>query len=189
MKKSMARLNSKLCQQKIPGVKLRGFFTLCIKKLLLALRNSHGHSDGGADHGVVAHAQEAHHFHGRNRLWRFLNWGTRVPEEVSLSFLNARHTSIFIAWYAFFIGGILSYDLFRKPDVWTKLYIFAHLLSPLKNNEQVRNGFELKPHIFQDKYRKRIWIIFMGYPAILDTPFAIIKPESERWNKAKTSLK
>ena len=65
--------------------------------LLLALRNSNSHGDGGADHGVVAHAQKAHHFHGRNRLWRFLNWGTRVPEEVSLSFLNARHTSIFIA--------------------------------------------------------------------------------------------
>ena len=65
--------------------------------LLLALSNSDSHGDGSADHGVVAHAQKAHHFHGRNRLWRFLNWGTRVPEEVSLSFLNARHTSIFIA--------------------------------------------------------------------------------------------
>ena len=27
----------------------------------------------------------------------------------------------------------------------------------------------------------------MGCPVILDTPFAIIKPESERWNKTKTS--
>ena len=85
--------------------------------LFFALRHGNCHSDSRADHGVVAHAQKAHHFHGRNRLWRFLNWGTRVPEEVSLSFLNARHTSIFIAWYAFFIGGILSYHLFRKPDV------------------------------------------------------------------------
>ena len=69
----------------------------CRLSLLQALGNGHGDCDGRADHGVVAHAEEAHHFHGRNRLWRFLNWGTRVPEEVSLSFLNARHTSIFIA--------------------------------------------------------------------------------------------
>ena len=79
-------------QIKVPKKQLFSRFLL-----LPALGNSHSHSDGGADHGVVAHAQEAHHLHGRNRLWRFLNWGTRVPEEVSLSFLNARHTSIFIA--------------------------------------------------------------------------------------------
>ena len=33
--------------------------------LLQALRNSDGHGDGGADHGVVAHAQEAHHLNVR----------------------------------------------------------------------------------------------------------------------------
>ena len=38
--------------------------------LLLALGNSHGHGDGGADHGVVAHAQEAHHLHGKSALRR-----------------------------------------------------------------------------------------------------------------------
>ena len=38
--------------------------------LLLALGNSHGDSDSRADHGVVAHAQEAHHFHGKSALRR-----------------------------------------------------------------------------------------------------------------------
>ena len=38
--------------------------------LLLALGNSHSHGDGSADHGVVAHAQEAHHLHGKSALWR-----------------------------------------------------------------------------------------------------------------------
>ena len=38
--------------------------------LLPALSNSHGHSDGSADHGVVAHAQKAHHFHGKSALRR-----------------------------------------------------------------------------------------------------------------------
>ena len=37
--------------------------TLRFSLLLEALRNSDGDRDGGADHGVVAHAQEAHHFH------------------------------------------------------------------------------------------------------------------------------
>ncbi len=39
--------------------------TLRFSLLLQALRNSDGDRDGGADHRVVAHAQEAHHFHVR----------------------------------------------------------------------------------------------------------------------------
>ena len=39
--------------------------TLRFSLLLQALRNSDGHRDGGADHGVVAHAQEAHHLNVR----------------------------------------------------------------------------------------------------------------------------
>ena len=42
-------------QAEIPGVKLRGFFTLGIQKLFLALGNSHSHGDSSAHHGVVAH--------------------------------------------------------------------------------------------------------------------------------------
>ena len=33
--------------------------------LLEALRDGDGDRDGGADHGVVAHTQEAHHLHVR----------------------------------------------------------------------------------------------------------------------------
>ena len=39
--------------------------TLRFSPLLQALRNSDGDGDGGADHRVVAHAQEAHHLHVR----------------------------------------------------------------------------------------------------------------------------
>ena len=39
--------------------------TLRFSLLLQALRNSDGHGDGGADHRVVAHAQEAHHLNVR----------------------------------------------------------------------------------------------------------------------------
>ena len=52
-------------QIKIPKKQIFGRFFL-----LLALSNSHGHGDGGADHGVVAHAQKAHHFHGKSALRR-----------------------------------------------------------------------------------------------------------------------
>ena len=36
--------------------------------LLQALRDGDGHGDSGADHGVVAHTQEAHHLNGISRL-------------------------------------------------------------------------------------------------------------------------
>ena len=38
--------------------------------LLPALGNGNSHGHGGAHHGVVAHAQEAHHFHGKSALRR-----------------------------------------------------------------------------------------------------------------------
>ena len=42
------------------------FFSVFGKFFLLqALRNSDGHRDGGADHRVVAHAEEAHHLNVR----------------------------------------------------------------------------------------------------------------------------
>ena len=46
------------------------FYDFRAFRLLFALSNSHGHSDSRADHGVVAHTQEAHHFHGKSALRR-----------------------------------------------------------------------------------------------------------------------
>ena len=42
----------------------------CRLSLLQALGNGHGDCDGRADHGVVAHAQEAHHLDGKAALRR-----------------------------------------------------------------------------------------------------------------------
>ena len=39
------------------------FYCFRIFRLLFALSNSNGHSHSRTDHGVVAHAQEAHHLH------------------------------------------------------------------------------------------------------------------------------
>ena len=61
--------------QKYPLPHGSGYFVLCgivaflsafgKFSLLQALGHRDGHGDGGADHRVVAHAQEAHHFHVR----------------------------------------------------------------------------------------------------------------------------
>ena len=45
------------------GFELIQFKHRCFTRLLQSLLNSNGHSDSHADHGVVACAQEAHHFH------------------------------------------------------------------------------------------------------------------------------
>ena len=67
-------------QQKCPLHSEAGIFKILIKvlkkqlfsrfSLLLAFHNSDSHGDSGADHGVVAHAQKAHHFHGKSALRR-----------------------------------------------------------------------------------------------------------------------
>ena len=67
-------------QEKCPLRSEAGIFDMQIKVLkkqlfsrfylLLALGNSHSHGDSSAHHGVVAHAQEAHHFHGKSALRR-----------------------------------------------------------------------------------------------------------------------
>ena len=69
-------------QQKCPLHSEAGIFKILIKvlkkqlfsrfSLLLAFHNSDSHGDSGADHGVVAHAQEAHHFHGKSAFGGFL---------------------------------------------------------------------------------------------------------------------
>ena len=46
--------------------------------LLQSLFNSNSHGNGHADHGVVACAQEAHHFHVKSALRRLLCCAVRV---------------------------------------------------------------------------------------------------------------
>ena len=48
-------------------------FTLLLQRFL----NSNSHGDGHTDHGVVASAQEAHHFHVKSACRRLFAWGAR----------------------------------------------------------------------------------------------------------------
>ena len=66
-----------------------GLFTL----LLQAFLNSNSHGDGRADHGVVAHAQEAHHFHVKSALRRLCACGAGTFGAGSPTFRKARNTS------------------------------------------------------------------------------------------------
>ena len=62
--------------------------------LLQRFLNSHSHGNGSADHGVVAHAQEAHHFHVKSALRRLCGDFSRTFGAVSPTFRKTRDTSI-----------------------------------------------------------------------------------------------
>ena len=56
--------------------------------------NSNSHTDSSANHGVVAHAQEAHHFHVKSALRRLCGDFSRAFGAVSPTFRKTRDTSI-----------------------------------------------------------------------------------------------
>ena len=62
--------------------------------LLQCFLHSHSHGNGSADHGVVAHAQEAHHLYVKSALRRLCGDFSRAFEAVSPTFRKTRDTSI-----------------------------------------------------------------------------------------------
>ena len=155
----------------------RSFQRYEVLQLLLALSNCHGHGDGSADHGVVAHAQEAHHLNIKSACRRLCLWATRVSAEVIISFYLVANTtpSPRMMWFLFSIIQPLSFVNLREVNrpFGTSFNLFQHP----KTRSII---FESKCHIFYQKEMKKNMFFFNGYPAILDTPFAIIKSESER---------
>ena len=69
-------------------VQNRGFILL-----LQAFLNSNSHRDGHTDHGVVACAQEAHHFHVKSACRRLFACGAGTFEAGSPTFRKTRSTS------------------------------------------------------------------------------------------------
>ena len=61
--------------------------------LLQRFLNSNGHTDSSADHGVVAHAQEAHHFHVKSACRRLCACGAGTFGTGILTFRKTRSTS------------------------------------------------------------------------------------------------
>ena len=150
---------------------------VCEMKLLLALSNCNSASHGHTDHGVVAGAQEAHHLHIKSACRRLLHWGTRVSAEVIISFYLVANTasSLRMMWFLFSIIQPLSFVNLGEVNrpFGTSFNLFQH--PPTRSII-----FHTKRHIFYQKEMKKNMVFLKGYPAVLDTPFAIIKPESER---------
>ena len=150
---------------------------VCEMKLLLAFSNCNSASHGHTDHGVVASAQEAHHLHIKSACRRLCLWAARVSAEVIISFYLVANTasSPRMMWFLFSIIQPLSFVNLGEVNrpFGTSFNLFQH--------PRTRSIIlESKCHIFYQKEMKKNMFFFKGYPAILDTPFAIIKPESER---------
>ena len=76
------------------GFELFRFKSRGLTLLLQRFLNSNSHGNGSADHGVVAHAQEAHHFYVKSALRRLCGDFSRAFGAVSPTFRKTRDTSI-----------------------------------------------------------------------------------------------
>ena len=88
------KLNTKTRPRK-PGAGLLYQWISVGKDLALqSFFHSHSHGNGSADHGIVAHAQEAHHFHVKSALRRLCGDFSRTFGAVSPTFRKSGDTSI-----------------------------------------------------------------------------------------------
>lgn len=102
--------------------------------LLQALRNSDGHGDGGTDHRIVAHAEEAHHFHGHStNRWSVETLAGTSGRGTLISCI-LENTSVAKRALCFDYNDIISHDLFTKQwgselkyTLERLFYIFEHL--------------------------------------------------------------
>jgi len=99
-------------------------------QLLLAFSNCHGHGDSCADHGVVAHAQETHHFHVKSACRRLCYWAARVSAEVIISFFHGVIPSFKKWWYFNYTvrPSLCQLPLIRSNRFYPELTGFGHQL-------------------------------------------------------------
>ena len=113
------------------GFELLRFKSRGLTLLLQSLFHSHSHGNGSADHGVVAHAQEAHHFHVKSALRRLCACGARLFRAANPTFHKSGNTSLIPIECAFLTGCILSHHLSTKQALLTKINIFFSVLLSL----------------------------------------------------------
>ena len=87
--------------------------------LLQRFLNSNSHTDGSTDHGVVAHAQKAHHFHVKSACRRLCACGARLFRAANPTFHQSGNTSLIPIECAFLTGCILSHLLSTKQALLT----------------------------------------------------------------------
>ena len=111
------------------GFELLRFKSRGLTLLLQRFLNSNSHGNGSADHGVVAHAQEAHHFHIKSALRRLCACGARLFRAANPTFHKSGNTSLIPIECAFLTGCILSHPLFTKQALLILLNILQHLFA------------------------------------------------------------
>ena len=111
------------------GFELFRFKSMGLTLLLQCFFHGHGHGNGSTDHGVVAHAQEAHHFHIKSACRRLCACGARLFRAANSTFHKSGNTSLIPIECAFLTGYILSYLLFTKQALLILLNILHHLFA------------------------------------------------------------
>ena len=92
---------------------------LRIKLAILSLFHGNSHGNGSTDHGVVAHAQEAHHFHVKSACRRLCACGARLFCAANPTFHKSGNTSLIPIECAFLTSRILSHLLSTKQVLLT----------------------------------------------------------------------
>ena len=113
------------------SLKMLGF---CVFLLIECFVNCNRDSDRCADHGVIAHAEEAHHFHGHStNRWSVETLAGTSGRGTLISCI-LENTSVAKRALCFDYNGIISHDLFTKQwgselkyTLERLFYIFEHL--------------------------------------------------------------
>ena len=113
-----------------------------MEKLLQRFLNNDSNANGHADHGVVACAQEAHHFHIKPHLRWCLHWDTTTFSAGNPIFHKTRSTSFESMMMCFPSLGTSYHIMCSRNKCFnlnytprTSFIIFSHLLRSTKSNE------------------------------------------------------
>ena len=101
---------------------------------LQSLFHSHSHGNGSADHGVVAHAQEAHHFHVKSAWRRLCACGAGTFGEGIPTFRKTRSTSPESSMLCFpFLGVSYHINCSRNKMFWLNYTTFIIIISSVSS--------------------------------------------------------
>ena len=102
--------------------------------LLQRLLNSNSHGDGHTDHGVVARAQEAHHFHVKSAWRRLCACGAGTFWAGSPTFRKTRSTSHESSMLCFpFLGVSYHINCSRNKMFWLNYTTFIIIISSVSS--------------------------------------------------------
>lgn len=147
--------------------------TLGFPLLLQRLLNSNRHGNGHPDHGVVACAQEAHHFHVKIHLRWILYWGTTTFWAGSPVIRKTSSTSTGIKWCVFPWWGYSITSIVHETRCFD---LIKHRIASFSYLYHLLTSF-YHPATSRSRKTSRIILFFLWtYPIILDRFLCIIRP-------------